>query len=58
LRTVSGRRDLPGGEQIWKRYAAFSRDLPRVCGRMRIRPEEMTFVDYATAVAEWPPARK
>jgi len=53
LRAASGRPRLPGGEEIWTRYQLFQRELPRIGRRMKILPEEMTFLDYATAVSRW-----
>ena len=53
LRTASGRAAIPGGEEIWRRYAVFRQDLPEICRGMKIEPEELTFVDLVTAVRVW-----
>jgi hypothetical protein len=49
---VAGRL-LPGGAAVAARFAAFNADLPGMTDRLRLRPEELTFSDYATLVSEW-----
>jgi len=46
-------RLLPGGAAVATRFAAFSVELPGLVAAVGLRPEELTFTDYATAVAEW-----
>lgn len=53
LRTVSHRRDIPGGENIWKRYLQFRKALPKTCRRQKILPSELTFADYTAIVSIW-----
>lgn len=53
LRTESGRTTIPGGQEVAGRFRRFRRDLPDICGELRIRPEELTFVDYTHVVEEW-----
>jgi hypothetical protein len=44
---------LPGGSAIAQRYGRFRSELPELCRRLRLRPTEMTFVDYCSIAAEW-----
>ncbi len=53
IRVVSRRQDIPGPDSIWRLYEHFTRALPRICRIQRIRPEELTFVDYADIVNRW-----
>jgi len=53
LRTATGKPDIPGGEQIWTRYCVFREDLPKIAEKMKMRPEELTFAEYARAVHDW-----
>ena len=53
LRTVSGRKAIPGGREIWRRYTVFQQDLPEICRSMKIAANELTFVDLVTAIRVW-----
>lgn len=53
LRGATGRRRIPGGEQIWSRYSVFLEELPRIGAKSSLLPEELTFADYARAVSNW-----
>jgi hypothetical protein len=53
LRTASKRSAIPGPTEIWNRFARFQSDLPAICIELRIRPDELTFVDYTYVVAWW-----
>jgi len=53
LRAKSGRRNIPGGAEIWLRYESFRVELPKLCARERLLMEELTFPDYANFVAVW-----
>ena len=53
LTTASRRTTVPGGQVIWERYQAFSGSLPAMCAIARLRPDEITFVDYSNFVSEW-----
>lgn len=53
LRSASGVRTIPGVSSIWARYMRFLDDLPRICRILRLKPEELTFNDYAQTVYEW-----
>lgn len=44
---------LPGGRAIAQRYHRFRSELPELCRRLRLRPAEMTFIDYCSIAAEW-----
>jgi len=53
LRVESRRREIPGGREIARRFRRFQRDLPEICRRLRLRPTELTFVDYTHVAEEW-----
>jgi hypothetical protein len=53
LRAKSGKRNIPGGAEIWLRYELFRAELPRLCAKERLLIEELTFPDYANFVAVW-----
>ncbi len=44
---------IPGGEEIARRYAQFSRTLTLVLLGTRLRRDEMTFADYPSIVESW-----
>jgi len=61
-KAISGLRDwlnnktketLPSGSVIHKRYLNFIKELPKMCRKNKWKPNELTFVDYTTAVASW-----
>ncbi len=52
VRTVSGRTDVSSIDQIWHRYELFQQELSKA-GPALIPVEEMTFVEFVTAVADW-----
>lgn len=53
LNDASGRKTLPGGTKIYKRYELFKRDLPELCNELDIDVGELTFNDFANLVSEW-----
>ncbi|HXW24991.1 MAG TPA: hypothetical protein VEK73_09605 [Xanthobacteraceae bacterium] len=53
LRIASRRATLPGGAEIFDRYGQFQTALPRICRRLRLKVDEMTFVDLLAAIAMW-----
>jgi len=53
LRTASARVTIPGGAIICERYQVFMNDLPAICRRLRLNPNELIFNDYAWLVTEW-----
>ena len=44
---------IPGGKQIYARYAQFSADLPEMCEKFKISPDELNFTDYSVFASEW-----
>lgn len=53
LNDASGRKTLPGGKAIYKRFTKFEEDLPYLCRKLEAEPSELTFNDFATMVSEW-----
>lgn len=53
LNDASGRRTIPGGRKIQRRYEAFLRDLPELSNEVGVEEDELTYNDYATFVSEW-----
>ena len=53
LRTESKRTNIPGGAEIYKRYTLFQKQLPAIRKRLRIKPNEFTFVDFTYIVSDW-----
>lgn len=53
LNDASGRRTIPGGREIVRRFRAFEQDLPDMCAAVPIEADELTYNDYAQFIAEW-----
>ena len=53
LRTESGQAGIPGGSAIYQRYEQFRKDLPAICGELKLELTELTFVDFSYTVATW-----
>lgn len=53
LNDASGRRTIPGGRDIARRYEAFCRDLPVICRNARLEIDEVTFNDYSVFASDW-----
>jgi len=53
LRTQSKRTGIPGSEAMNARYHHFRLELPDLCAELKIRVEELTFVDYFDVVVGW-----
>jgi hypothetical protein len=53
LRTQSRDPKVPGGRQMAAEFASFKRKIPRICDNQGIHPDELTFGDYATMVAQY-----
>jgi hypothetical protein len=53
LRTESKRTNIPGGAEIYKRYTRFQKQLSEIRKRLRIKPNEFTFVDFTYIVSDW-----
>lgn len=44
---------VPGGRAIAAEFAEFSTQLPAICARQKLVPEELTFKDYSTMANQW-----
>ena len=53
LNTASGRKTIPGGTEILKRYKQFRKDLPKMCIEAKIKLEELTYNDYTNFISHW-----
>lgn len=53
LNDASGRKTIPGGRLIQRRYAAFLNDLPKILGQVGLEEDEVTYNDYSNFVSEW-----
>lgn len=55
LRSVSTRSGvvIPSGKTMVQRYELFQRELPLMCERFRLDPDELIFNDFSTLTAEW-----
>ena len=53
LRAESGITTIPGGGAIYERYLRFRQDLPVLCSEMRLDLDDLSFVDFSSAVANW-----
>ena len=53
LNDASGRTIMPGMKAINGRYAAFRKELPKICGELDLEVAEMTYNDYSMAVCDW-----
>lgn len=50
---TAGGADLPGGEEIVRRYHLFRSELPALCEALHLNPEKLIFADYAKQVVVW-----
>ncbi|MES2824640.1 MAG: hypothetical protein V4732_13630 [Pseudomonadota bacterium] len=53
LSDASGRRTIPGGRDISRRYAAFLATLPHICLNARLELGELTFNDFSVFASGW-----
>lgn len=53
LATASKRKKLPGGKDIFDRYARFQTDVPKLCVASNLQPDEVTFNDLCQMIAAW-----
>jgi hypothetical protein len=53
LNSASGRKTIPGGKQIQKRFEKFNSELPDMCAEIPIELDELTYNDYSNFVSEW-----
>jgi hypothetical protein len=48
---------LPGGRTLLLRFTEFRAQLPGICHRFGLEPDELTFPDYCLIVTDWLAAR-
>jgi len=53
LNGASGRKTIPGGREILRRYQQFRLDLPEMCRLIPIEVDELTYNDYTNFIEEW-----
>jgi len=53
LNNASGRKTIPGGRDITRRFNEFNNDLPEICRNARLEIDEMTFNDFANFTSFW-----
>lgn len=53
LNSASGRRTIPGGRAIIRRFRQFESELPDMCNTIPIDLDELTYNDYTNFVSEW-----
>lgn len=53
LRAESGLKNICGPATLVQRYGRFRKQLPAICRRLKIRPTELTFVDFTYSIAYW-----
>ncbi|HYW42736.1 MAG TPA: hypothetical protein VE959_07760 [Bryobacteraceae bacterium] len=53
LTAVSGRKEMPGGEEIARRYTRFLAGLPGICAGLRREPQALTFADLSEIIGMW-----
>lgn len=53
LNTASGRRTIPGGAAILKRYKKFQIDLPAICKETDLEISEITYNDFSVFASNW-----
>ncbi len=53
LNTASGRKTIPGGRQILRRYRLFEENLPTMCAEIPIETDELTYNDYCNFISTW-----
>lgn len=53
LATVSKRKQLPGGKDIFDRYERFQADLPALSAALKLQMSEITFKDLRQMIVDW-----
>lgn len=53
LNSASGRKNIPGGREIRRRFRHFESDLPDMCEEVLIETDELTYNDYTNFVSAW-----
>jgi hypothetical protein len=44
---------VPGGRRMEEEFSKFNQELPTICARRHLHPDELTFGDYARIVEEY-----
>ena len=53
LNAASGRKTIPGGRAIARRFHQFEAAMPAMCADLDIEPDELTYNDYTNMVSTW-----
>jgi hypothetical protein len=53
LNDASGRKTIPGGRQMLRRYSLFKDELPAMCVKIPIEIDELTYNDYCNFISTW-----
>lgn len=53
LNSASSHVVIPGGKEIARRYRLFEEELPEICARVPIDPDELTYNDYTSFISAW-----
>lgn len=53
LATSSGRKTIPGGKEILRRYQMFMSELPELCVELKWDPQELTYNDLTHLMSSW-----
>lgn len=53
LRNASGRKGIPDGDFIYKRYQEFRQDLPKMAEMCNLNANKLIFNDYIGLVVDW-----
>jgi len=50
---VSGTDRLPSGGVIAARFAMYKSELPAMCAKIHLMPDELTFIDHGNLIRAW-----
>jgi hypothetical protein len=53
LRNESRDPRVPGGRKMVPEFASFQREVPAICSRRGLEPDELTFSDYVDMVGQY-----
>jgi len=53
LASASKTRGLAGGADVAARYAQFTKDLPKICKKLKRQPKALTFADFSETIEIW-----
>ena len=53
LNAASGRKTIPGGRAIARRFHQFEDAMPAMCADLDIEVDELTYNDYTNMVSTW-----